>query len=262
MIGISFVISTTGARQAFLDEVILPGIFEQPLEQIEIVICGRYAGRHLDRVTVVEAPAPGELFYKPFQLGVEAATQPWIVDLDDDFLLGAGWGKAVAGQRPEAGIYGFRMLLADGSLFGTYFDAVDNRLSGRRRSTSYFASYLAPRELFDQVPYPTYESGDRSHALKLRRARPELPWRLLQGAEVLNAGHSMRHPGLVPKTTLALYAATKPLKQFLRANGVAWMPFADRYLDGRPDVSLDDVWAAARAAVGDPDLAQRHHWLE
>jgi hypothetical protein len=256
------VICTSGARESLLDELILPGIFEQPLGEFEVVVVGPYAGRHRRRVTVVEAEPGGELFYKPFQLGVSAATQPWIADLDDDVLLDDDWGRALGDATPEhAGVYGFRMLNPDGTLFGTYFDAVDNRRNGRRTSTSYFHSYLAPTDVFRQVAYPTYQSGDRAHALQLRSAYPTMPWRLLPGAKAIHLGQSMRQPGLVPKTTLAQIADTRPLLRFLNEHRIAWIPFAERCLEGRSDVTVEDAWSAARRAVGDPDLAQREHWL-
>lgn len=262
MIALSFVICTTGARQALLDEVVLPGIFEQPLEQYEVIVVGRYRGRHTGRVRVIDAVAGGELFYKPFQLGVEAAQRPWIVDLDDDMLLAEDWAVRVAAADIVApGMYGFRMVNPDGTLFGTYFDAVDNRLSGRRRSTSYFSSYLAPTDTFRAIPYPTYQSGDRAHALQIRTNEPSLPWRLLRGVHVTHLGQAAGQPGLTPKTTLEQIPRLRPVLRFLDQHEIAWIPFAERCLDGRHNATLAEVWAAARMAVGETEVRQRHNWL-
>ncbi len=139
MTGISFVIATTGARTPLLDEVVLPGIFEQRLSDAEVVLAGRYNGRHRSRVSVVDAPVGGELFFKPFQLGVEAAAHSWVVDMDDDMLLAPQWARRLhEAAIAEPGVYGMRMLNPDGSRYGTWFDAVDNARSGSERSTSYF----------------------------------------------------------------------------------------------------------------------------
>ena len=264
MNAISFVIATTGARRGLLDEVVLPGILEQKLTDTdaEIVLVGDYDGRHHDRLRVVHAPAGGELFYKPFQLGVEAASNPWIVDMDDDMLLASTWAAKLAETKIERpGVYGMRMLNADRSRYGTWFDAVDNKRSGVQRPTSYFHSYLMPRELLLRVPYPTYQSGDRAHALRVRDAEPKLPWTLVTPLVAYHLGRSPAHPGLTRKTTVTQRASIRPLMRFLRESRVGWMPFADRHLDGKPDVTLEQAWEAARAAVGDPALRSREHWL-
>lgn len=262
MIGLSFVICTTGDRRSLLDEVILPGILEQPLGEFEIVLVGRYDGRHRDRVRVVESPVGGELFFKPFQRGAIAARLPWVVDMDDDMLLAPDWAERVAEAGVERpGAYGFRILHPDGTTFGTYFDAVDNHYRGPMRATSYFSSYLAPAALFRRHPYPTYHSGDRAHAVLLNRAEPDLERIALDGVDVTHLGTSAGHPGMIPKTTVAQVSGSRPLRRFLSQQGVAWIPFADRHLEGRPDVTLDELWVPARAAVGDPELRQREHWL-
>ncbi len=262
MIAVSFVIATIGGRRALLDEVVLPGIFSQGIAEAEIVLVGRYDGRHRHRVRVVDAPVGGELFFKPFQLGVEAASHPWIVDMDDDMLLAANWDRRlVEADIKQPGIYGMRMLNPDRSLYGTWFDAIDNARSGTERSTSYFHSYLIPRDVLLRVPYPTYQSGDRVHALRLRDAEPGLPWRLLTPLVAYHLGRSAAHPGLTRKTTVSQLTALRPLMSFLRDHRVGWMRFADRYLDGNPDVSLAQAWEAARAAAADPELGARENWL-
>jgi len=262
VIPLSFVICTTGQRESLLDEVVIPGILQQPLAEFEIVIAGRYAGRHAARVRVVDAPTGREVFHKPFQVGVLAAAHPWIVDLDDDMLLAPDWGERLReAEIQHPGLYGFPMLNPDGTPFGTYFDAVDNRLSGRRRATSYFSSYIAPAELFRRVPYPTYPSGDRAHALKSRAEHPGLTCRLLQRSKVTHLGEAVGHQGLSRKTATEQVIALRPLLKFLADNRVAWIPFADRHLDGRPDITLGEVWEAAQAAVRDPDFTQSDHWL-
>lgn len=262
MRGMSFVICTTGARDALLDEVVLPAIFDQCLDSYEVIVVGGYRGRHQDRVTAISEPVGGDLFYKPFQAGVEKARHEWIVDLDDDMLIAADWAQRLRDAAiSPGGIYGFRMLNPDGTHFGTYFDAVDNRLSGRRRRTSYFASYIAPRELLRRVPYPTYQSGDRAHVFRLHAVKPATPRRALAAVEVVHLGAAGTHPGLVPKTAIGQIVRMRPLRRFLAEQGIAWIPFADRYLDGRPDVTLDEAWRAARAATTDPAMRQRHHWL-
>jgi hypothetical protein len=262
VIALSFVIVTTGARQSVLDEVVLPGIFEQSLSEYEVIVVGRYAGRHLDRIRVIGAPTGAAIFYKPFQRGALAARHPWVVDLDDDMLLAGDWAVQIAAaQLQQPGIFGFRLTHADGALFGTYFDAIDNCYNGKRLPTSYFGSSVAPAELFRRVPYPSYQSGDRVHALRTADVWPALPRTLLEGVEVTHLGQSMGHPGSTPKTTLDQIAATRPLLEFLRTEAIAWAPFADRYVEGRPKVTLDELWTAAHAAVGDPVFARRHHWL-
>lgn len=262
MIPLSFVICTTGRRHSLLDEVVIPGILDQPLDDFEILLAGRYTGRHRDRVTVIEAPTGGEVFYKPFQCGALAASHPWVVDLDDDMLLEADWAERLdQAGIDEPGIYGFRMMHPDGSTFGTHFDAVDNRLSGRRRATSYFSSYVAPTDLFRRVPYPTYASGDRAHALRVRAAAPQTRRSLLSRVRVVHLGQAVGQPGMTPKTTLEQVEALRPLLKFLNDHGIAWVPFADRHLDGKPDATLDALWEAARAALRDPALSQQHHWL-
>lgn len=262
MLALSFVIVTTGGRQSLLDELVLPAIFEQAPGPFEVVIAGRYAGRHVDRVRVVEAPTGAETFYKPFQRGVQAARHPWIVDLDDDMLLAADWGeRIVAAGLGRPAIHGCRMRHPDGSEFGTYFDAVDNRFNGRRLPTSYFSCSVVPAEVYERVPYPTYQSGDRVHALRVADAFPELDLMLLDDVVVTHLGQAVGQPGLAPKTTLDQIARMRPLLAFLRDEAVSWSAFAERYLEGRPEATLEELWTAARAAVGDPDLARRHHWL-
>lgn len=262
MTAVTFVICTTGERRSLLDEVVLPGILTQPLPDVEVVVVGTYDGRHTDRVRLVPAPTGGELFHKPFHAGVEAARGEWIVDLDDDMLLAADWAQRLGApaERPP-GVYGFRMLHPDGTTFGTHFDAVDNSRSGTASDTSYFSAYLAPAAAMRRVRYPTYQSGDRVHALRLRAAVPQLPWTLLDDVTVTHLGRAAGHPGLTPKTTSAQVRDLRPLRAFLLEHDVAWGAFADRHLDGRPDLTLDAAWAAARAAVGDPALRGREHWL-
>jgi hypothetical protein len=259
---VSFVIATLGARTSLLDELVLPAIFGQDLDEAEVILVGRYSGRHRDRVRVESAPVGGELFYKPFQHGAEAAAHPWIVDLDDDMLLAEDWGRRLRANPPHSGaVSGMAIVNPDGSSFGMHFDAVDNSRSGAPGPTSYFAASIAPADVYRNAPYPTYQSGDRAHALRMTERLPELGRVAREDLSVMHLGWSMQHPGLVPKTTMDQITATRPLQQFLRENDVAWTRFADRHLDGKPDVTLESAWEVARAAVGDPDLRSRHDWL-
>lgn len=267
---LSFVVCTTGERASFVDECVVPSIAEQAPCAWEVVVAGSYAGRHAGEpyLTVVPAPRGEDLFYKPFQLGVEAARGEWIVDLDDDMMLERGWGDAVGAALPEAvaepyAILGARMTNPDGSLYGDYFDAVDNRFSSSfRGDETYFSSYVAPRELFMRVPYPTYMSGDRAHVLRIAAAGVAVEKRLLEGAAVMHAGQSRGQRGLVPKTV----ATTEPPRDRMRAllaalaeHGGAWQRFADKHLDGRPDVRFED--ALRWAQEPDPDVRSRGSWL-
>ncbi len=111
------------------------------------------------------------------------------------------------------------------------------------------------------MPYPTYQSGDRAHALRLRAAEPDIPWRLVTPLTAYHLGRSPSHPGLTRKTTVSQRTAMRPLMRFLAQHEIAWMPFADRYLDGQPEITLAQLWQAARAAVGDPCFRAQEHWL-
>ena len=84
---------------------------------------------------------------------------------------------------------------------------------------------------------------------------------LLEDVVVTHLGSARGQPGLTPKTTLDKIENIRPLLAFLRNEAVSWSAFADRHLEGRPEVTLDELWAAAHLAVGDPELVRRHHWL-
>ena len=261
---LAVVIATAGTRTRLLDELVVPAVLEQRIPGLELVLVGSYTGRHEDRapVRVVPAPVGGELFYKPFQQGVLAASAEWIVDLDDDMVLPEGWWESVSAALARvrtAVVLGFPLVAPDGQTLGGWFDAVDNRLSGTGASTlTYFSAYVAPRSLFLVVPYPTYLSGDRAHAARLRRAGPPHERRLLDEAPVLHAGENVRHRGVVPRSDEALIARSRRLQREALALGVPWMAFGDAVLDGRPDVTLEtarqtlaEMARAGSAGTGD-----------
>lgn len=168
---ISFVISSVGTRDEFIDEHVIPSILKQGIDSVEIVITGRYQGVYLNDPMIHYVPArefPIH-FYKHFQQGFLNSTGDWIVDLDDDMTLTDHWYRNLVdaiSKGPAADIYGFRLLNPEGTLYADMGKVFGLKQSDHQiRPTSYFGCYIAKRRLFKEVPYPTYMSGDRHHGL-------------------------------------------------------------------------------------------------
>lgn len=169
---ISFVIASTGLRDTLLDTVVIPSILSQGINKLEIVIAGGYQGRYVGHPHVKYVPVKAfpVYFYKPFQKGVQAARGEWIVDIDDDMSLEIKWYEHLMEQatKTAADIYGFRLLNADGSLYGDLFDVFSGRQDNfKLRMNTYFGSYIARKEIYHAEPYPTFMSGDRYHGLRI-----------------------------------------------------------------------------------------------
>jgi hypothetical protein len=249
--------------------MVLPAICEQVGVPFEVILAGQYRGRHSSAswLRVVTTPVGTELFYKPFQIGVNRVRFPYVVDMDDDMVLAPGWWDALraapAPTRNGLPIWGFTMLNPDGGLYGGCFDVVDNRLSGPMRGArTYFSAYLTPIALFHRIPYPTYHSGDRVHTLRIARARLFVQKQLLEDACVVHAGENMWHPGMTPKTNRDQLLQYNKLRAHCEAAGVAWEAFADRYLDGRPHVCFSDADELVERAAVEPDLRATVDWLQ
>jgi len=170
---ISFVIASAGTRDDLLDTVVIPSILSQGIKEFEIIITGSYQGRYIGHRCVKYVPVKAfpVYFYKPFQKGVEAARSDWIVDLDDDMSLESDWYRHLLEcMQIRADIYGFRLLNADGSVYGDLFDIFGKRQQKNViKETTYFGSYIARREIFKVAPYPTFMSGDRCHSFFIAR---------------------------------------------------------------------------------------------
>ncbi len=170
---ISFVISSVGTRDALLDDVVVPSILNQNIPDFEIIIAGRYQGKYIGHPYVKHVPVKTfpVYFYKPFQKGVETARHEWIVDLDDDMSLESGWYRHLLEcMQIRADIYGFRLLNADGSVYGDLFDISGEwQQENVIKDTTYFGSYIARRKIFEVEPYPTFMSGDRYHGFLISR---------------------------------------------------------------------------------------------
>lgn len=170
---ISFVISSIGTRDEFIDEFIIPSIFKQGIETFEIIITGHYEGKYLHNKNTHYIPVRRFplYFYKHFQKGVSECNYDWIVDLDDDMVLVDDWYSNLLDATKLTGkahIYGFRLLNPDGSIYADIGDVFGTtQAHDKIQPTSYFGSYIARRSIFNTVPYPSYMSGDRYHGFLL-----------------------------------------------------------------------------------------------
>jgi len=170
---ISFVISSIGTRDEFIDKSVIPSILKQDIETFEIIITGHYQGRYLEKANIHYVPVRKFpiYFYKHFQMGVSECKYDWIVDMDDDMVLTESWySDLIDGVKTatNADIYGFRMLNPEGSIYTDMGDVFGVRQAEDRiRPTSYFSSYIAKKAMFQALPYPTYMSGDRHHGLMI-----------------------------------------------------------------------------------------------
>jgi polysaccharide pyruvyl transferase WcaK-like protein len=173
--GLSFVITSFGKRGELLDDKVLPSIFNQHVPRFEVIIVGRYEGKYKDASWMSVVPFERFPFYyhRPFQLGINQARLDWIVDMDDDFVLGDQWYENLlkVSSRENADVYGFSLLRPDGSVRSLVGDAFGiSQEDTLIRPTSYFGSSVVRRWIYDVLPYPTYMSGDRHHGLQLYEA--------------------------------------------------------------------------------------------
>lgn len=169
---ISFVITSVGTRDNFIDDYLLPSIVSQAVPDYDIIIVGKYNGRCRDKVTYIPVSDNRPYFYKPFQQGVEKSKSEWIVDLDDDMVLSPDWYQRLSESANYADgyeVYGFMALKPNGSVYVGLCNAFE-KPTAEIVETSYFCSYIARRKIFDLFPYPTYMSGDRDHGVTLGKA--------------------------------------------------------------------------------------------
>ena len=215
---ISFVISSVGTRDEFIDNFVIPSIFKQDIETFEIIIAGHYQGEYLQKRNVRYVPVrrfPVH-FYKHFQKGVSECMYDWVVDLDSDMVLADDWYSSLMASVTtvaDADIYGFRLLNPDGSVYadiGDVFGTVQPDYT--IRPTSYFGSYIAKRAIFEAVPYPTYMSGDRHHGLLI--SEHGFKKEFLPGVCVTHFG-ALGREGAIPRASPERYLNTMQLRRRL-----------------------------------------------
>lgn len=243
---ISFVISSVGTRDEFIDNFLIPSILKQGIQTFEIMIAGHYQGEYLQKRNIHYVPVRKFpiCFYKHFQSGVSECRYDWVVDLDDDMVLADDWHSNLIDatkMETDADVYGFRLLNPDGSIYADIGDVFGLRQADDRiRATSYFGSYIAKKAVFEVLPYPTYMSGDRHHGLLIskhgfkKRFLPSVRvihyGALGQEGAIARAGSEKYHNtmelrerlGLMPKTSAADYRAD------YREKALKWFKYAQK----------------------------------
>lgn len=215
---ISFVISSVGTRDKFIDNFLIPSILKQGIETFEIIITGHYQGKYLQKRNIRYVPVRKFpiYFYKHFQSGVLECRYDWIVDLDDDMILADDWYSNLIDatkMATDADIYGFRLLNPDGSVYGDIGDVFGKvQADDKIHSTSYFGCYIAKKAIFEVLPYPTYMSGDRHHGLLI--SRHGFKKRFLLSACVIHSGASGQE-GAIPRASSERYHNTIELRKRL-----------------------------------------------
>jgi polysaccharide pyruvyl transferase WcaK-like protein len=215
---ISFVIPSIGTRDEFIDKFLIPSILKQGISAFEIIIVGRYRGEYIQHLNVRYVPVSKfpVYFYMPFQKGVSETRYEWVASLGDDMALTDDWYSELLADVRKAGdadVYGFRVLNHDGSLCVDIADAFGARQAGRRiRPTSYFGSYIAKRAMFDVLPYPTYFSCDRHHAVLMSEYK--LKRKFLPGVHVIHYA-TVGQAGAIPRASPRRYRDTMALMQRL-----------------------------------------------
>ena len=188
------------------------------------------------------------------------------MDLDDDMFLVDDWYERLCEHDDFEGfeLSGFRILNPDGSEYGGYFDAYSNLDNSTfMGDTTYFSSYIAKKELFDVCPYPTYQSGDRAHVVKLAKIHGiDVRKRLLPEVRVVHAGfHMSSKPYLLKRS--ADYKKVLKIRDALKRKNISWIGFADRYLNFQQAVRYRDVVKVLRniSEREIQELGQKDNWL-